>query len=315
MRANRLLSLLLMLQARGRMTGEEMALELGVSVRTVYRDLQALAEAGVPVLTERGRGGGCQLHPRYRTGLTGLSSREAEALFALSAPVVARDVGLEGPLTAGRRKLVAALPARRAARERIHVDPAGWFRSTEDVPCLRPLFDAVWAERRVTIRHHHHQGPSRDRGAEPLGLVVKGGAWYLVAGTEDGLRVFRVSRIESVSSPGERFRPPHDFDLVAFWSSWAEEFESRRQRVDVTLRVAPGALGRLPRYATPTNGTVEEADGWTRITLAFETLEHARPDLLALGPSVEVVEPAELRESVAAEARETVALYSRSERA
>jgi len=318
-RSDRLLSLLLLLQTRERTTAEAMAGELGVSVRTIYRDVNALAEAGVPVLTERGPGGGLQLHPRYRTGLTGLSAREAEALFALSVPSLAHQFGLDQTLETARTKLVAAIPSERGrpprrARERIHLDTAGWFRKPEEAEALRPLVEALWREQPVRLVHHGYETPSREARVDPLGLVLKGGAWYLVAAAEPGLRVYRVRRIESVEPLPGHVRPPAGFDLVAFWSRWTAEFEASRPRVAVTVLVAPDAVRSLRRVAEDWDEEAvaraePEADGRLRLTVAFERLEYAAHELLALGAAVEVLEPAELRERIATAVREAAALY------
>ena len=316
MRANRLVSLLLLLQARRRLTAEDLASELGVSTRTVYRDLQALAEAGVPILTERGAGGGIQLHPRYQVGLTGLSARDAETLFALSVPALARQLGLERALSSARAKLAgAAVDERRRGhyRER-HLDPTGWFRQERDVPELPRLVDAVWAERTVEIRYRRYGGEPRAYVVDPLGLVIKGGTWYLIAARGGEIRVFRASRVEAVSEPGARFEPAADFDLVAFWSRWVSEFQSSLPRVTVTVRVRDRALSALARVAEEWSEEVlatqrRDGRGWLRLDVPFERLEYAQSALLSLGADVEVIAPNELRRSIATVAKHLAQAY------
>ena len=206
MRASRLVSLLLLLQHRGRLTAAELAEALEVSVRTIYRDLEALGAAGVPVYTESGRNGGCQLIDGYRTRLTGLTSREAEALFAtgMSAPV--GELGLGTVLGAAQLKLLAALPKELAdraasARQRFHLDAPTWFRSSRNEPHLATLAAAVWDDRRIAVYYRH---PGSDEAApralEPFGLVCKAGVWYLVARRDGELRTYRVSRVHEVST-------------------------------------------------------------------------------------------------------------------
>jgi predicted DNA-binding transcriptional regulator YafY len=317
MRANRLVGLLLLLQARGRVTAEEVATELGVSRRTVYRDLAALAEGGVPIQTDRGAGGGIQLHPRYQVGLTGLSARDAETLFTVSVPTIARQLGIERSLSAARQKLVgaAASGGRKRYRERIHLDLSSWFRDAQEVPALRPLVDAIWSERAVEIRYRRYGGESRSHVVNPLGLVVKGGTWYLVADRSGETRVFRVSRVEHVSSPGDSFVPPADFDLAAFWARWAAEFESSRPQVAVTVRVRERAVGVLARVAEAWNDEVlatlrRDGRDWVRLEVPFERVEYAQSALLTLGGDVEVVAPRELRRAMAAAARRLARIYA-----
>src|SRR5512142_948482 len=246
-RSSRLVNILLLLQTRGRMTADELAAELEVSARTVYRDLDALAAAGVPVYVERGRHGGAQLVDGYRTRLTGLDADEAEALFLSGLPGPAAELGLGTVLAAAQLKVMAALPAElrgRASRirERFYLDAPGWFQGREPHPHLPTLAAAVWDERRVRIVYQRG-GDSVDRNVEPLGLVLKGGAWYVVARRDGEFRTYRVSRIVDVHELDEHFERPSDFELAAHWTAAATEFEESLERVEVTLRAHPDALG------------------------------------------------------------------------
>jgi predicted DNA-binding transcriptional regulator YafY len=290
MRATRLVSLLLLLQTRGQLTAAELAERLEVSVRTVHRDVGSLAAAGVPVEAVRGPAGGYRLPGGYRTRLTGLTGDEAEALFAAGMPSPAAELGLGGELAAARLKLLAALPSElqeRATRSQrlFHLDTRGWFRAEDRVPHLPTLAAAIWRGRRVRVRYREGAGVVR-RTLDPLGLVLKGGAWYLVAHRAAGMRVYRVSRVVAVRPLAEEVRRPRDFDLVAYWERWSREFEQSRQRVEVTVR-----------------------DGRGERVLAFEDLGAAYRELLRRGREVEVLEPAELRERVAATARAVAAMY------
>ena len=217
MRASRLVQLLLLLQARGRTTAAVLATELEVSERTIHRDVDALSAAGVPIYAERGPHGGIQLVDGYRTRLTGLTADEAEALFLSGMPGPAAELGLGTVVAAARLKVLASLPGELRARasrlvERFHLDATAWFSSSDPVPNLATLADAVWEARRATIRYRRG-GDSVERELEPIGLVLKAGVWYLVAGSDDQIRTYRVSRITEVSRQRHplraagRFRP------------------------------------------------------------------------------------------------------------
>ena len=318
------MSLLLLLQARGRMTASQLAEELEVSVRTIYRDLEALSSAGVPVYTEAGPNGGCQLIDGYRTRLTGLTAKEAEALFAAGVPGPVGQLGLGTVLGAAQLKLLAALPkdlADRAtlAQQRFHLDAPSWFRGGRNDPHLAELAAAVWDDRCIEIRYRHPDADTASlRSLEPLGLVLKAGVWYLVARREGDLRTYRVSRIESVDPLDEHFERPADFDLGAFWSRSVASFEAHVPEVDVVLRAAPAALARIDRLERHGNRVVKErvpdgdadpAAGWTRCTVAFESQGEAFAELIPLGADVEVLHPPELRARMADTASAMTALY------
>ena len=241
MRADRLLSLALLLQARGAATARALAAELGVSVRTVYRDLEALSAAGVPVVTEAGPGGGCRLMDGYRFPLRGLRPDEAEALLILGVPTVLHELGLAGALTAAHRQI--RVTAGLSAAALVHLDMPRWFGGQEAVPCLRDLARALRLGRKLAIRY---PPPDRDpRVVGPLGLVNKAGIWYLVARSEAGagdVRVFRAGRVSAARILAEPVGRPAGFELAAFWARWSAEFEASRPRLEVRLAASPDAL-------------------------------------------------------------------------
>jgi predicted DNA-binding transcriptional regulator YafY len=319
MRASRLVNLLLLLQARGGMTGSQLAQELEVSVRTVYRDVEALSEAGVPIYAERGPHGGVRLVDGYRTRLTGLNEDEAQALFLSGLPGPAAELGLGTVVAAARLKVLAALPPELRARasrltQRFHLDAPGWFRPAEPVPHLETLAAAVWEERRVTVAYRR---PDRivDRSLDPLGIVLKAGIWYLVATTDGQVRSYRVSRVEGVTVTEERFqRPPH-FDLVAFWDEAIAAYQESLPQIEAILRVRSSAIDWLatsigdPAWATATRQPDPAGEDWVRVMLRVETIESALADLLRLGPRVEVLEPQTLRQAVIDEARAVLSAY------
>jgi predicted DNA-binding transcriptional regulator YafY len=290
MRAERLLSLLMLLQTRGQLTATELSGQLEVSVRTVHRDVEALASAGVPVEAVRGPAGGYRLAGGYRTRLTGLTGDEAEALFAAGMPGPAAELGLGGELAAARLKVLAALPAElqeRATRAQrlFHLDTRGWFRAGDRVPHLPALASALWRERRVRLRYREGTKVVQ-RTADPLGLVLKGGAWYLVARRSAGMRVYRVSRVVGVRALSEGFERPAGFQLESYWAEWSRHFEESRPRLQVTVRAEDGVS-----------------------TLAFDSADAAVRELLWRGTGVEVLEPGEVRDRVAESARQIAALY------
>lgn len=323
MRARRLLSLLLLLQNRGHGTARELADELGVSLRTVYRDIEALSTAGIPIATERGPGGGCRLLHGYRTQLTGLDAGEAEALFLAGLPGPATELGLGSLLARAQRKVLAALPARlRAAAsladQRFHLDTRGWFQPVSEHPALESLAAAVWSDRRVRFAYARNDGKRVTREADALALGLKTGLWYLVARVDADLRVYRVQRISDVEVTAASFARDASFDLAAFWSEWVTRFEESLDGVEVTIRVAPAAIGWVERLGDPVRRAGAEPaptvdpDGWQRRRLVFEKLEYAESQLLGFGAAVEVVEPDALRARIAARAAETLALYRAS---
>jgi predicted DNA-binding transcriptional regulator YafY len=287
---------------RGQLTAQELATHFEVSIRTVHRDVESLAAAGVPVEAVRGPAGGYRLAGGYRTKLTGLTAAEAEALFVAPAP--AAELGLGGVLANARLKVLAALPAElqeRATRaERyFHLDARRWFRAEDTVPHLPTIAAATWQEQRLSARYREGRRVVR-RTLDPLGLVLKAGAWYLVARRSAGMRVYRVSRFVSVHVRDDTFERPEDFDLAAFWEEWSQTFEASRPRVDVTLRASDLVLRYLPR-------DVQAGDGV--YTVGFESLEEAFRELLKFGPDAEVLEPVELRDRIATAAREVAGLY------
>ena len=313
MRASRLLSILLMLQTRGRLTAESLAETFEVSVRTVYRDIEQLSAAGVPVYADRGPGGGFQLLDGFRTKLTGLTENEAETLFLSGLPGPATQLGLADQLLSAQLKLSAALPERSRASaqkmaQRFHLDPVGWFRSSDQARLLPTLAHAVWTETVVEIAYRRGQS-TVTRRIHPLGLVLKAGTWYVVAERSGERRTYRAANIESLTPTGDHFTRPKDFDLVRFWTESSRAFEVGLYREQAVLRASPRAMMRLERLgATVTEAardTAEaaDADGWVRVTIPIESIDQAAIDLLMLGTEAEVLKPRELRRRIATAAR------------
>ncbi|CAN5734131.1 WYL domain-containing protein [soil metagenome] len=320
MRASRLLSILLMLQTRGRLTADQLATTFEVSVRTVYRDIEQLSAAGVPVYADRGPGGGFQLLDGFRTKLTGLTEHEAESLFLSGLPGPATQLGLADQLLSAQLKLTAALPERSRAgaqkiAQRFHLDPVDWFKSPDQARLLPALADAVWTEAGIEIVYRR-PASTVPRRLNPLGLVLKAGTWYVVAESAGQLRTYRVSNIQALARTEERFTRPKDFDLVHFWTESSRAYEVGLYRDAAVLRASPRALRRLERLGTTVTDAARDTaqspdeDGWVRITVPIESIEQAAIDFLHLGTEAEVLKPKDLRRRLAAMAREMAKINS-----
>lgn len=329
MRSSRLLSILMRLQLRGRVTAAELAREFEVAVRTVYRDLDALSAAGVPVHAERGRGGGIVLAPHWRTQVVGLTGDEARSLPLAGLSSAARDLGLADGAADVQLKLLASLPPDAAAdagriAERFHVDPLPWYHRQESLPLLPALAAAVWEGRQVRVRYASWSGEA-ERTLSPLGLVLKGGLWYLVArppgrGAAAAPRTYRVSGILALSQLALPARRPPGFVLAAHWPQAVAEFEERLMAGRATVRlsaeglsilqvVQPAAAAWAERTQRPARGP-GGAEGWIEAELPTETDAYTARQLLRLGTEVEVLAPAALRVAIAREAAAVAGLHS-----
>ena len=328
MKSGRLLEMLLLLQARGRVTAAELAERLEVSPRTVYRDAEALSSAGVPIYTERGRAGGIRLLPGYRTDVTGLTHDEARALFVLTTGGAQEDLGLGAAARSAILKVMRAVPepfrpAATATSQRILVDPAGWMRAPDPVGALDVLQAAVFTDRRLRLRYrgsgHGEPKASRkeaersasERVVDPYGLVCKAGIWYLVADQDGEPRLFRVSRVASAVADEEPVRRRDGVDLAGLWASLRREVEDRPAPVPVLVRVRREWLDMFGRIcAAHLTGPLPAAAGeWTEVRLRFAAVPAART-LLSFGGNVEVISPPEVRADLAAVAAEVLACYS-----
>jgi len=328
MRASRLVSILMLLQTRGRVSARALAEHLEVSTRTVYRDIDELSAAGVPVVVERGAAGGFELLEGWRTTLTGLTPNESQALFLSGLPGPVAELGLGDTMASAQLKLLASLPRdwqieSQRLRSRFHVDLASWYRRTKPVEHLRALADAVWSDRRVTVRYESWQG-AVERALEPLGLVIKGGVWYLVAqpngrgerGRAPSPRTYRVSSIRSLVVEGG-FARPATFDLSAYWSESTRRFERELYRARAEVRLSPRGRMLLSAAGTAIQEAIDRAadgvepDGWLRVAIPIESMRHATEQFLGLGTEVEVLEPPELRDRMRDTVRAVAALYAR----
>lgn len=321
MRADRLVSLVLLLQSRGQMSARALAAELEVSVRTVYRDLAALSASGVPVVAEAGPGGGCRLLEGYRFPLRGLSVDETEALLMLGVPAAVAELGLADALATAQRKIRVtggAGGAVGAGPVLVHLDMPRWFHGKEDVPHLRTLAEAVRGGRHLRLRYRRgDSGAETERVVRPLGLVNKAGIWYLVASGSQHVAdaaVFRAGRVTSASVLPAQFDRPAGFDLAAFWERWSASFVATRPKVEVRLRVSPAAVAAFPEVFGDLGRhlvavAVPDEDGCREVTLTFEHEVAAVQRLAGFGAQVEVLSPAEVRARLVATARELLDRY------
>ena len=324
MRADRLLQIILLLQRHPRLSARELANRLEVSTRTVMRDMEALSAAGVPVYTERGRNGGCVLLPGYRADVSGLTPREAQALFAWSGRAsLSEELGLRDALQSAMGKLSSALPLQlqddaEALSGAIVVDRRRWFAEAEDTGALPVLRQAVVTRRRVRVRYASATaGRAVRRTVDPWGLVEQAGRWYLVAAHRGVSRMYRVSRIEQVDVLDQACERPQGLDLQAEWDRLRSGLEQNMPvGVDVVIRVRPESADLVRRIATPMLAKGEQArdipadDEWPHVAMRFRVREAACGVLLGFGADVEVLEPTNLRTRLLELATAAVTTYS-----
>lgn len=309
MKASRLLSILMLLQSRGRTSATALAQTLEVSPRTILRDIDQLSAAGVPVWGEAGRQGGFQLRAGWSTSLTGLTEPESKAMLLAGLPTAASDLGLAASAASARLKMLAALPAewRTQAEQvatRLHVDPLDWYRSNEQPAFLHQAAEAVWTTRRVAIRYASWRGSS-ERELEPLGLVVKAGTWYLAARSRGAaaIRTYRLASVQSLHMLPGHFRRPRSFDLAAYWRASSADFEAQLHPLQAQLALSPRAMDWLLNTRTsfdraPADPAWTIQPGWTCIHLPIESIAHGTRRVLAFGTEAEVLGPPVLRRAV-----------------
>src|SRR5580658_7159479 len=310
MKSDRLLSALLLLQARGRVTERELAERLEVSQRTVHRDMEALSAARVPLSAIRGSQGGWELEKGWRTQVPGLDEGELRALL-MAQPRALGHSRLAAAAESALNKLMAALPVpmqsqAAAMRERLHVDPTGWRGTGEDLSMLAAVQEAVAADRKLAFDYTRADGQTGPRTVEPLGMVAKGLTWYLVARGANGIRTYRVSRMAAVTVLAGRFERPAQFDLAAYWKESTAKLEEQRRQFEVMLCVTAGAARRLSEWSMtrPAEGEVDGApEGWVRLTASFDNEGEAQFIVLGLGARARVLAPDGFRKRIAEEAR------------
>ena len=321
MHASRLLSILMLLQARGRTSAQTLARELEVSARTIHRDIDELSAAGVPVWADRGRSGGFQLREGWRTRLTGLTAPESRALFLSGLAGPAADLGLGEAVASARLKVLATLPPEWQAdaqhlSARFHLDAVDWFRSAARTEHLGAVADAVWRERRLQIVYESWNGV-RERAVEPLGLVLKAGIWYMAAraGERAEPRTYRLSNIHALTVSDQHFKPPRDFGLAAYWLASTRRFEAGVYRDTAVLRASARGVRLLREFSSAVADAVDatmtkDKTGWSRVTVPIESVEHAADQLINLGADLEALSPPALRARLRLTAKRLTRLYA-----
>jgi predicted DNA-binding transcriptional regulator YafY len=314
MRADRLISIVLLLQAHGRMTAENLASRLEVSQRTILRDMDALSSAGVPVVAERGTGGGWHLIDGYETKLTGLTPAEIRSLFLARPPALLAELGIKEAADAAWLKLRAALPVgvREQAefvRRRLLIDSRNWRDSAESLTSLPVILESLWVGRRLKFRYEKSDGEASEREVDPLGLVARGNRWYLVATKGDEQRTYRVSRIHAAEILAEPCTRPQQFDLEAYWEASTKRFREHLPRYEATFLVTHTILPWVCYRSWRVLEQVPVGDR-VRVSMRFDAPEECRQFALAFGAELEVVEPQELRDHVVATARDVLAAYA-----
>jgi predicted DNA-binding transcriptional regulator YafY len=316
LKADRLLSALMLLQAKGRLTSRELSDRLEVSQRTVHRDMEALSAAKVPITALRGSQGGWQLERGWRTHVPGLDEAELRALL-MTQPRALSDPAMRAASERAFGKLMAALPNRMreqaaAMSERLHVDPTGWHASTEDLSMLPIVQDAVARNCKLTFDYTRADGQSAPRTVDPFGIVAKGTSWYLVARAPNGMRTYRVSRMQAVTPLATTFDRPQNFKLATHWETSTKQLQEQRKFFDAVVLVEPHAAQSLRSWCvtSPIEGKQSKAvrKGWVALNVRFEDQEHARFIVLGLGPKVLVLEPVSLRDQVRADANAILSL-------
>lgn len=315
MRAGRLITIILLMQNNGKMTSKALAEKLEVSERTIIRDMESLSEAGVPVYAERGFNGGWVLSEGYRTNLTGIHTDELISVIVASHSALLGDLGIEKHFDAAVQKLLAASPAEVSrgaalARQKIHIDGAGWHQMQESLPYLSIVQEAVWEERLLRL-HYQREDGAAERTVRPLGLVAKRNVWYLVGEADGEKRTYRIARLLGAVMLEERFQRPADFDLAGYWEQSVAEFKQRLPQYAAKVKLLEPTLTRLSkeRYVKIIESGPSDEQGWLTATVEFQTVESACEIVLSFGSRMQAVEPAELRARIMAEAKGMNELY------
>ncbi|WP_028925404.1 helix-turn-helix transcriptional regulator [Pseudonocardia acaciae] len=323
MRADRLLSLVLLLRNRGRMTAAALARELEVSTRTVQRDVDALSAAGIPVYADRGRDGGYALLAGFSTDLTGLTPDEAVALLTARSQATSDALGLGPAFASAMRKVIAAIPATTrpnatTAADRVLVRPGGWLADPTPEPALPALQHAVFTARRLRLRYRPAEPPGSPppkgaptwRTVDPIGLVSAAGRWYLLALRNGQDRTYRVSRITEAVELDEPAHRPNDVDLEALWHRRRTEFRSARARLTVRTRIRPTRHPHLANAALTLTPVPTKDPTWLTFDAEFGDLQHAESALWTLAPHAEALSPPELRAALAARATQVMTAHT-----
>ncbi|KZN98434.1 helix-turn-helix transcriptional regulator [Pseudobacillus badius] len=317
MRADRLISILLLLQHKGKLTTRELAKELEVTERTIHRDMDALSAAGIPVVAERGKAGGWRLLKQYRTNLTGLKANEIESLLISPSFQLLTDLGLTKDWHEARQKILASIPSsfQKNADDlwnRIHIDTSAWKQSTEKMESFKVLQQALREDRKLQLNYERADGKCVERVVNPLGLVAKGSTWYLIAGSNEQIRNYRVSRVKSALLMSETFIRPEEFNLAQYWDSSTQEFIQNLPKYEVDVEVSPSILPRIKftgRFVQILKIESPTESGWTPIKLRFDTEQEAKEYILGFSNQIKIVRPDTLKQDIYDMARAVLDFY------
>jgi predicted DNA-binding transcriptional regulator YafY len=317
MRADRLISILLLLQNHEKMTTKVLAKELEVTERTIHRDMESLSAAGIPVLAERGKHGGWRLVDQYRTRLTGLKESELKTLFLSPSFQLLSDLGFTKDWKEARQKLLASLPNALQTHaddmwNRVHFDTDTWRQSSQELSALSTLQQAIWDERKIKMKYEKANKETSERIVEPLGLVAKGRTWYLIAISRGDIRNFRVSRIKSAELTSDSFSRPAEFQLAEYWNQSKQTFVENLPVFEVDVEVSPSIMQRLTftgRFVQLLNTGIPKGNGWIPVKLSFDTEEEAKAYILGFGDQIRILQPISLIDSVKQMADSVLSLY------
>ncbi|MDQ0271288.1 helix-turn-helix transcriptional regulator [Cytobacillus purgationiresistens] len=318
MRADRLITILLLLQNTKKVTTNELAKELEVSERTIHRDMEALSAAGIPVFAERGKLGGWQLLENYQTKLTGLKAEEIKALFLSPSFQLLSDLGIAQDWKESRQKLLASIPdmLKKEAIDvwnRIHIDTGTWRPSSEEISTFSTLQQAIWAEKKIEIDYQRADKESSKRSVEPLGLVAKGRTWYLIAAENQKIKSYRASRIITATITEEIFIRPIDFSLADYWDESKQNFISSLPTFDVKLEISPAIINRIKftgRFVQVLHMNDKTENGWIPADLRFDTEQEASEYILGFGNQIKILHPQSLVKRVRESAEAVIRFYS-----
>lgn len=310
MRADRLLSIILLLQTRGKMTAGELAGELEVSRRQILRDVDALSLAGIPVYSESGRGGGIALVDEYRTSLTGLNQFEVQSLMIMNNNHALREVGLGAAADQLLMKMLASLPNTQRStadhiRQRLLIDPTWWWHDPAMPAFWDDLQKAVYEDRMIEATYENYSGEITEKVLAPYSLVCKSSLWYVLAERENELRTYRVNRFHSIHVLEKPFSRRCDFDLPEYWQIHLKSFEEEFSDQNYIFRIHPDLITTLKTFLPGRWKVTGQADerGWLTISLHLDSDMIAKMLVFGLAGSVEILEPAGLIEDVLNQAR------------
>lgn len=316
MRADRLLSLVLLLQRHHQLTAKSLSKMLGVTERTIYRDIDALSLAGVPVYTRTGPYGGCFLDEQYRNSLNWFTGAEIQTLLYTSSASPLSELGMEKAMDNAVLKLLSLLPERNQQeaekmRQRLYLDPSGWYESKESHPTLPLLKDAVWRDVMIEVSYENWEGDAQSRTLAPYSLVYKSDRWYLVAQSQNPntMRTYRVSRLSDVRLQETQFERDLTFDIADYWKQAWEQFVNRIPVYPVTLRIRPHLMIYFQQVFYGRHTILEQGGDWWILKVEYTVFEEARSSLLGLGVDAEVIEPQPLHQAIIEQAQAIVEKY------